>query len=280
MVVMNGKVLKEKKLNELKSKINDLNEILGLAIIQVGDDEASKVYVQQKEIAASYLGVNIIYKHFKNNITQEELITEINLLNNNDLVDGIIVQMPLPNHLNEIVIQNSIDPKKDVDGLTFENTGKLVQNIPGLIPCTPSGIIDILDEYNINLEGANVVVIGRSVLVGKPLASLLSNRNATVVLTHSKTKNLKEIVSNADIVISAVGKALFITNDMIKDGAIVIDAGINFIDGKIFGDVDFNNIKDKCSYITPVPGGVGPMTVYELMQNVYNAHILRKKAGK
>ena len=280
MVNIDGRDLKERKLNDLKFKLDNLGNQLGLAVLQVGEDEASKVYIRQKENAANSLGYTYIHKHFPSDVTQEEVINEIELLNNNDRIDGIIVQMPLPKHLNESDIQNTIDPLKDVDGLTYVNAGKLVQNVPGLIPCTPKGIIDILDNYEIGIEGANVVVIGRSILVGKPIATLLTNRNATVVLTHSKTKDLASITRNADIIIAAVGKANFVTEDMVKDGAVVIDVGINRLDGKLCGDVDYNNVKDKCSYITPVPGGVGPMTVYELMNNVYEAHVLRKKAGK
>lgn len=280
MVNIDGRDLKERKLNDLKFKLDNLGNQLGLAVLQVGEDEASKVYIRQKENAANSLGYTYIHKHFPSDVTQEEVINEIELLNNNDCIDGIIVQMPLPKHLNESDIQNTIDPLKDVDGLTYVNAGKLVQNVPGLVPCTPKGIIDILDNYEIGIEGANVVVIGRSILVGKPIATLLTNRNATVVLTHSKTKDLDSITRNADIIIAAVGKANFVTEDMVKDGAVVIDVGINRLDGKLCGDVDYNNVKDKCSYITPVPGGVGPMTVYELMNNVYEAHVLRKKAGK
>ena len=280
MVNIDGRDLKERKLNDLKFKLDNLGSQLGLAVLQVGEDEASKVYIRQKENAANDLGYTYIHKHFPSDVTQEEVINEIELLNNNDCIDGIIVQMPLPKHLNESDIQNTIDPLKDVDGLTYVNAGKLVQNVPGLVPCTPKGIIDILDNYEIGIEGANVVVIGRSILVGKPIATLLTNRNATVVLTHSKTKDLDSITRNADIIIAAVGKANFVTEDMVKDGAVVIDVGINRLDGKLCGDVDYNNVKDKCSYITPVPGGVGPMTVYELMNNVYEAHVLRKKAGK
>ena len=280
MVIMDGRELKERKLNELTSKLDTLDKQLGLAVLQIGDDEASKVYIRQKENAATKLGYSYIHKHFPSNVTQDEVIKEIESLNNDDCIDGIIVQMPLPKHLNEAEIQNTIDPLKDVDGLTYVNTGRLVQNVPGLVPCTPKRIIDILDNYNIGLEGANIVVIGRSILVGKPIATLLTNRNATVVLTHSKTKDLASITRNADIIIAAVGKANFVTEDMVKDGAVVIDVGINRIDGKLCGDVDYHNVKDKCSYITPVPGGVGPMTVYELMNNVYEAHVLRKKAGK
>ena len=280
MVNIDGRELKEIKLNELKSKLEKLDKQLGLAVLQVGDDEASKVYIRQKENASGALGYTYIHKHFPSDVTQEEVINEIEVLNNNDCIDGIIVQMPLPKHLNESEIQNTIDPLKDVDGLTYVNAGKLIQNVPALVPCTPKGIIDILDNYGIGIEGANVVVIGRSILVGKPIATLLTNRNATVVLTHSKTKDLSSITKNADIIIAAVGKAKFVTEDMVKNGAVVIDVGINRIGDKLCGDVDYDNVKDKCSYITPVPGGVGPMTVYELMNNVYEAHVLRKKAGK
>lgn len=280
MIIIDGKELKEKKLKELKDKMTNLGEPLGLAVVQIGNDEASKVYIRQKETTAIKLGFNYFHKYLREDVTQEEVLREIESLNNNEFIDGILVQMPLPAHLDESTIQNSIDPSKDVDGLTFVNSGKLVQNVPGLVPCTPKGIVDMLDEYNIGIEGANVVVIGRSILVGKPIATLLSNRNATVVLTHSKTKDLSSITRNADIIIAAVGKANFVTEDMVKDGAVVIDVGINRVDGKLCGDVDFDNVKDKCSYITPVPGGVGPMTVCELMHNVYEAHILRKKAGK
>lgn len=280
MVIINGRELKEKKLQQIRDNVEGLGTTLGLAVVQVGDDEASKVYIRQKEKAATELGYKYIHKHFPADVTQGELIREIELLNEDDSIDGVLVQMPLPKHLNELVIQNTISPLKDVDGLTFVNAGKLLQNADGLVPCTPKGIIDMLDYHQIGLEGANAVVIGRSILVGKPIATLLSNRNATVVLTHSKTKNLAEITKNADIIIAAVGKAGFVTEDMVKDGAVVIDVGINRVDGKLYGDVDFDSVKDKCSYITPVPGGVGPMTVCELMNNVYEAHILRKKTGK
>lgn len=280
MVIIDGRELKERKLQEIKNNVGELGSTLGLAVVQVGDNEASKVYIRQKEKAALELGYKYIHRHFPADVSEEELIEEIKSLNNDDSIDGILVQMPLPKHLNESVIQNTVDPLKDVDGLTYVNAGKLVQNVDGLVPCTPKGIIDMLDYHKIGLEGANVVVIGRSILVGKPIATLLSNRNATVVLTHSKTRDLGSLTRNADIIIAAVGKAGFVTEDMVKDGAVVIDVGINRVDGKLYGDVDFANVKDKCSYITPVPGGVGPMTVCELMNNVYEAHILRKKAGK
>ena len=272
MVIINGRELKEKKLQQIRNNVEDLGTTLGLAVVQVGYNEASKVYIKQKEKAASELGYKYIHKHFPADVTEEELIKEIETLNEDDSIDGILVQMPLPKHLNESVIQNTISPLKDVDGLTYVNAGKLVQNANGLVPCTPKGIIDMLDYHNIGLEGANAVVIGRSILVGKPIATLLSNRNATVVLTHSKTRNLSEITKNADIIIAAVGKAGFVTEDMVKDGAVVIDVGINRVDGKLYGDVDFDRVKDKCSFITPVPGGVGPMTVAMIAKNILKAY--------
>lgn len=277
MNILDGKALRQKKLEELKEKIKKLNKQLGLAVIEVGNDEASKVYIKQKEKLALELGYYFIHKSFPSDVTEEKLIKEITKLNNDNKIDGIIVQMPLPSHLNANIIQNTINPLKDVDGLTYINVGKLIQNTKGLIPCTPKGIIDLLDEYKISLEGTNVVVIGRSILVGKPITNLLTNRNATVTICHSKTKNISEITKNADIIIAAVGHKHFLTADMVKQDAIVIDVGINREDGKLYGDADFDNLKDKCRYITPVPGGVGPMTVYELMNNVYLAYTLKEK---
>lgn len=277
MELLDGKNLRKLKLEELKKKLEEIDKQLGLAVIQVGEDEASKVYVSQKEKLATELGYKFIHTKLSANTTNEEVISVINELNNDDTIDGILVQMPLPKHLDETLIQNSVDPNKDVDGLTFINAGKLVHSEEGLVPCTPKGIIDMLDHYEIGLEGVNAVVIGRSVLVGKPIATLLTNRNATVALCHSKTKNLGDITRQADIIICAVGKKHFLTEDMVKDGAVVVDVGINRVDGKLYGDVDFENVKIKCKYITPVPGGVGPMTVYELCSNVLDAHKLRKK---
>jgi len=280
MVEMNGKVLRDKKLTELKDKIKNSNINLGLAVIQVGNDEASNVYVAQKEKLAKELGYKFIHKVFDENVKQEDLIDYIDTLNKDDSIDGILVQMPLPNHLDSSLIQNSIDSYKDVDGLTFINAGRLVQGIPSLVPCTPKGIIDLLDEYKIKIEGSQVVVIGRSVLVGKPIANLLTNRNASVTICHSKTKDIELYTKNADIVIVAVGKANFLKRSMIKKDSVIIDVGINRIDGKLCGDVDFENVSKVAGYITPVPGGVGPMTVYELMHNVLIAHTIRIKYNK
>lgn len=280
MVEMNGKVLRDKKLTELREKIDNLDCKLGLAVIQVGNDEASKVYVRQKEKLALELDYKFVHKVFKENVEQDKLIRYIKKLNKDESIDGILVQMPLPKHLDSSVIQNTIDSYKDVDGLTFINAGRLVQGMPSLVPCTPKGIIDLLDEHKIKLEGSQVVVIGRSVLVGKPMANLLTNRNASVTICHSKTKDIKLYTKNADIVIVAVGKAGYLKEDMISPGTVVIDVGINRVNGKLYGDVDYENVSKVASHITPVPGGVGPMTVYELMHNVLVAHNLRLKYAK
>ena len=277
MVEMKGKDFREKNLPKLRKKIEKLGVQLGLVVIQVGEDEASKVYVKQKEKLALELGYNFIHKKYKEDVTNEKIINYIKKLNKDETIDGIIVQMPLPKHLDTELIQNTINPLKDVDGLTYINAGKLVQDVPALVPCTPKGIIDLLDDFKIELDGKNVVVIGRSILVGKPMANLLVNRNATVTLCHSHTSDIKQYTKNADIVIVAVGKAGFLTGDMVKKDVVVIDVGINRIDGKLYGDVDFDKVSKKAAYITPVPGGVGPMTVYELMNNVYEAHVLRNK---
>lgn len=280
MVEMNGKILRDKKITELKEKIDNLDCQLGLAVIQVGNDEASKVYVKQKEKLALELGYKFVHKVFDENVEQDKLIRYIKRLNKDDSIDGILVQMPLPKHLDSSLVQNTIDSYKDVDGLTFINAGRLVQGMPSLVPCTPKGIIDLLDEHKIKLEGSQVVVIGRSVLVGKPMANLLTNRNASVTICHSKTKDINLYTKNADIVIVAVGKAGYLKEDMISPGTVVIDVGINRVHGKLYGDVDYENVSKIASHITPVPGGVGPMTVYELMHNVLVAHNLRLKYSK
>lgn len=275
MVELKGKDLRDKLLISLKEQVKDVPTQLGLAVIQVGNDEASKVYVRQKEKLALEMGYKFIHKVFEGNVNQNDVINYIKELNNDDTIDGILVQMPLPKHLDTTLIQNTIDPNKDVDGLTFINAGKLVQNMPSLAPCTPKGIIDILDEYEIPIEGKKVVVIGRSILVGKPIANMLTNRNASVSVCHSKTDDISFYTKNADIIVVAVGKAKYLKADMVKPNTVIIDVGINRIDGKLIGDVDYENVSELASHITPVPGGVGPMTVYELMHNVYVAHQLR-----
>lgn len=278
MELLDGKVVKAKLLEDLKDKINKLDTKLGLTVIQVGEDPASSVYVRQKNKMAESLGFNFNHIKLDENIKEEELLNIIEKLNNDDNVDGILVQMPIPNHLNAKKIQNAILPCKDVDGLTDINIGRLSHNIDSLVPCTPMGIIDLLKYYNIDINGKNVVIVGRSDLVGKPLALLMANNDATVTLCHSKTKNLSFYTKNADILVVAIGRANFIKKEDVKKGSVIIDVGINRMeDGKLCGDVLFEEVKDKASYISPVPGGVGQMTVAELGYNTYKAHFIRMK---
>lgn len=281
MSILDGRQVKMQVLKELKEKLLKLNEPIGLAVIQVGDDAASSIYVRQKNKMATDLNYRFQHINLASNIEETELLKIIENLNNDDTVDGILVQMPIPKHLDATKIQNSILASKDVDGLTDINAGKLMHGIDALVPCTPMGIIDLLDYYNIPIESKNVVVIGRSNLVGKPMANLMTNRNATVTLCHSKTENLIYYTRNADILVAAVGIPNFITEDMVKPGAVIIDVGINRLpDGSLCGDVDFASVKEKASYITPVPGGVGQMTVAELAVNTYKAHTLQKSLTK
>lgn len=277
MKLLDGKIVKKEILGKLKEEINNLERKPGLVVIQVGNDPASKVYVGQKEKMAKQLGYE--YQHIKldENVTEEEVEEIIIKLNKDDKVDGMLVQMPLPKHLNSKKIQNLIDADKDVDGLNDLNAGKLMHNIDSLMPCTPKGIMDILDYYKITVSGKNVVIIGRSDLVGKPLAAMMLNNNATVTVCHSKTENIEKYTKRADILVVAIGKKGFITREMIKKGTVVIDVGINRVEDKLYGDVDFESVKDKVSYITPVPGGVGQMTVAELGMNVLKAYKLRMK---
>lgn len=277
MELLDGKKVRCQLLEELKEDIKGLDRPLGLTVIQVGEDPGSTVYVGQKKKLAEELGFNFNHIDLEESIKEEELLSIIDKLNEDDKVDGIIVQMPIPKHLDSKKIQNRVLPEKDVDGLTDINMGRLVHNVDSLAACTPSGIIEILNKYNIAIKGKNVVIVGRSDLVGKPLANLFLNNDATVTVCHSKTKNLKDITKTADILVAAIGRSKFITSDYVKDGAVVIDVGINRgEDGKLSGDVDFDSVKEKVSYITPVPGGVGPMTVAELMKNTYKAYMMKK----
>lgn len=277
--IMDGKALSNKILNDIKEKTRLLKTKPGLCVILVGNNPASQIYVKNKEKQAQNAGFNSTVYKLSENTGKDELLNLINSLNSDDAVDGILLQLPLPKHLNPYDFLDKIDPKKDVDGFHPINAGKLMLNEnPYSIPCTPKGILALLDEYKIRIEGANAVVLGRSNIVGKPLAQLLLNKNATVTMAHSKTKNLSEITKQADILISATGCPDIITKDMVKEGAVVIDVGIIRDDnGKLRGDVDFNNVKEIAGFITPVPGGVGPMTIASLIQNTYNLHILRNK---
>ena len=276
MILLDGKLTSKTIKENIKNEVNKLKDIYGktpsLAIIQVGNNPASQIYVRNKIKSATYCGINAELIKLEENITNEELIDVVEKLNIDNSVHGIIVQLPLPKHMNEAMIINTVKAEKDVDGFGIINKGKLFSGIKCLVSATPSGIMKLFEEYNIDLTGKNAVVIGRSNIVGKPMSMLLLNANATVTITHSKTKNLSEITKNADIIVAAVGKANFVTSDMVKEGAIIIDVGINRIDDKIYGDVDFENVKEKASYITPVPGGVGPLTIVSLLENTLKAY--------
>lgn len=277
MEILDGKKVKKELLKELKHNLELLQEKLSLVVIQVGDNEASNIYVNQKRKMALEVGLNFRHIKLNENIKEEELLELIDELNNSEDVTGIMVQMPLTEGIDAKKIQNAILPEKDVDGLTDMNMGKLAHNDESaLVACTANGVMNILDYYGIDVKGQNVVIVGRSDLVGKPLQALMLNKDATVTVCHSKTKDLKSYTSKADILVVAIGKANYIKKDDVKDGAVIVDVGINRIDGKIYGDVDFESVKDKVSYITPVPGGVGQMTVASLGQNTYKAHMLKK----
>lgn len=279
MEIINGKEVAKKIREELKEKVIELKEQgvkPKLAVIMVGNDRASTVYVRNKSIACNEIGIEYEEYLKDSNTTQEELISLIKELNNRDDVHGILLQSPIPDGLDIREAFNTIDYRKDVDGFNPINVGKLSIGEDCFISCTPHGIIKMLEEYNIEIEGKRAVIIGRSNIVGKPLIQCLLNKNATVTICHSRTKNIKEITKEADILIAALGKPKFVTEDMVKDGAVVIDVGINRTeDGKLVGDVDFDNVSKKVSYITPVPGGVGPMTIAMLMYNVIKAAQLK-----
>lgn len=273
--IIDGKELAKHIREELKEEVKELKnaEIYPkLAVIMVGDDPASKVYVRNKSRACEDVGIEYEEYLLPSKTTREELLELIEKLNNDERVHGILVQSPLPEGLDANEAFRTILPKKDVDGFHPVNVGKLSLNQDCFVSCTPYGIIKMLEAYNVPIEGANTVIIGRSNIVGKPLAQCLLNKNATVTICHSKTKNLKEITKKADILIAAIGKPKFVTEDMVKENATVIDVGINRNEeGKLVGDTDFENIKEKVSFITPVPGGVGPMTIAMLMYNVVKA---------
>lgn len=273
-VVIDGKSLSERIINNLK----DTNISPTLAVILVGNNPASEIYVRNKEKSCEKAG--IVSKLFKydEDIQEKELLEKICQLNNDDTIDAILVQLPLPDHIDENKITKAILPEKDVDGFTPVNIGLLASGLkPYAYPCTPKGIMTILKEYNINPDGKHAVVVGRSNIVGKPLSIMLLNANATVTTCHSHTKNLKDITKTADILVAAVGKPKFITAEMVKEGAVVIDVGISRIDGKLCGDVDFENVSGKTSFITPVPKGVGPMTIASLMENTVELYKNRQK---
>ncbi len=271
MNIIDGKVVSQNIRQEISREVATLNEQgknVGLAVIIIGQDPASKVYVKNKINACKETNIQSFLYELDANISQDYVLNLIDTLNKDDNVNGILVQLPIPKHLDKEEILSKITVEKDVDGFSAEQAGKMFLGEEALVSCTPQGIIELLKAYNVEIEGRNAVVVGRSNIVGKPVATLLLQENATVTVCHSKTKNLSQFTSNADILVTAIGKAKFITKDMIKNGAVIVDAGINRDEnGKLCGDVDFDDVFDKCSLITPVPGGVGPMTVTMLLKN-------------
>ena len=272
MQLIDGKSLANKVQTSVTSEVEKLkqekNIVPGLAVILIGDDPASHAYVKMKAKACEKVGFYSITHNMPDTISQDEIIATIEMMNSNPRIDGILVQLPLPKHVDTDKILEVIDPKKDVDGFHAYNVGRLVTNLDSFVACTPLGVMKMFEEYNIELEGKDVCVVGASNIVGKPMSALLLNANATVTVTHIFTKDLKAHTSQADIVIVGVGVPGLIKEDMVKEGAVVIDIGINRIeDGTLVGDVDFKNVSPKCSYITPVPGGVGPMTIAMLLSN-------------
>ena len=282
MVLLDGKILSAKIKEEVKVEVTQIvkekNITPGLAVILVGNDAASATYVASKAKACKDAGIYSVVHEMPESITQEELLETINMMNNNPKLDGILVQLPLPKHIDTTTVLEAINPLKDVDGFHPYNVGRMVSNLDSFLPATPFGVMRMFEDHNIELSGKDVVVIGSSDIVGKPMASLLINKKATVTVCNSRTKDLKSHTSKADIVIIAVGVPYLLKEDMVKDGAIVIDVGINRLDtGKLVGDADFEGLKNKCSHLTPVPGGVGPMTIAMLLKNTIKAANLRDK---
>jgi len=268
-----AKVIKDKARDKIKAEISDVRP--SMAVVQVGADPASTIYINQKEKACTEVGITFRRINLPEDIIQESMLAEIDKLNDDNSLHGYLVQQPLPKHLDTDAVVDRIDPKKDIDCLHPYNVGLVSEGRGTLMPCTPYGVINLLDAYNINLDGKHCVIVGRSRIVGKPLGMMMLNRNATVTYCHSRTKNLADICRQADVLAVAIGRANFVTADMIKDGCVLVDVGINRLNGeknkKICGDVDFNGCFEKASYITPVPGGVGPMTVAMLMANALKA---------
>jgi len=282
--IIDGKVISGQIKDELKIKVAEYkaNGVeITLAVIQVGSDPASSVYVNNKKKACEYIGIKSLAYELGEETTQEELLKIITDLNDRDDVNGILVQLPVSKHIDEDLVIKSIDPKKDVDGFHPESVGALCIGQPGFVSCTPAGIIQLLKRSNVEIEGKECVVIGRSNIVGKPMAILLLRENGTVTIAHSRTKNLKEVAKRADILVAAIGKPKFITKEYVKDGAVIIDVGIHRMEnGKLCGDVDFDDVIDTVSAITPVPGGVGPMTIAMLMNNCVESVEIQRPQSK
>ncbi|MBR5485937.1 MAG: bifunctional methylenetetrahydrofolate dehydrogenase/methenyltetrahydrofolate cyclohydrolase FolD [Oscillospiraceae bacterium] len=283
MQLIDGKLVASKIKEQLKLEVEQLKQegnLPGLAVILVGDDSASAIYVRNKTKACEELGIYAEKYILPESTTQEELLDLIHELNVKKEISGILVQLPLPKHFDEQEILHAIEPDKDVDCFHPWNVGRVMIGDGALLPCTPAGIVELLDHYGIEIAGKDCVVVGRSNIVGKPIAMMLLSRNATVNICHSKTKDLKAACRNADIIVSATGCARLITGDMVKEGAVIIDVGMNRSEGKLCGDVDFATVSDKASYVTPVPGGVGPMTITMLMKNTIQAAKTSNSAGR
>ena len=282
MIVLDGKLCSQNYRQLLKEKVallkNELNSVPGLAVVIVGEDPASKIYVNNKIKACEQIGIYSKTVRIDESASQQEVEDAVKALANDESIDGIIVQLPLPKKFDSANVLKHIPTEKDVDGLGAENLGKLLMGEKCLISCTPNGIIKLLKEYGVSFQGKNAVVIGRSNMVGKPISLLLQQENCTVTMCHSRTVNLSEYTKKADVLVAAIGKDRFVTGDMVKEGAIVVDVGINRVDGVLYGDVDYESASQKASMITPVPGGVGPMTVTMLMYNTVTAFI--RKNGK
>ena len=276
-MILDGKKMAETITTITKEEIEKNNYKITLALILVGENPASEIYVRNKNIACQKVGIEVKNYRLSENIEESELLKIIDECNKDKNINGILVQMPLPRHMDEEKVINTIDPYKDVDGLTVVNQGKLMGGLPTIPSATPKGVITLLKRNNIEIEGKHVVIVGRSILVGKPLALLFLQNNATVTICHSRTKNLKEMTKQADIMVAAIGKPKFFTADMIKEGAVVVDVGINRVDGHICGDVDFDEVSKIASFITPVPKGVGPMTIASLLENIVDCYKMQNK---
>lgn len=272
MNIIDGKAISNEIQENIKKEVELLDKKPGLAVILVGGDSASQIYVNNKEKMCKKLGINSFVYRLSEDTCEKELLDLIEKLNNASDVDGILLQHPVPSQIDEMKAFCTIAPKKDVDGFNIVNRGKLAVGEDAFVACTPLGVVEMIKHEGIEIKGKHCVIIGRSNIVGKPLYELMLRENATVTVCHSKTVGLKDICKTADILVAAIGKPKFVTEDMVKNGAVVIDVGINRIDGKIIGDVDFESVSKKASYITPVPGGVGPMTIAMLMKNVMKAH--------
>ena len=280
MIILNGKEYSQKFREELAEKVAVLKEKHGvkpgLAVVIIGEDPASKIYVNNKIKGAEAVGINSVHICLSEDITQQDAENAVKELALREDIDGIIVQLPLPKKFDTQAILKHIPTEKDVDGLCAENLGKLLVGEDALVSCTPNGIIQLLKGYNIEFSGKHAVVIGRSNMVGKPISALLQKEDCTVTMCHSRTKNIENFTKQADIIVVAIGRANYLKGDMVKEGAVIVDVGINRVDGKIYGDVEFDSCSEKASYITPVPGGVGPMTVTMLLYNSYLACIRNK----